>query len=281
MEKRLNEVRWKYCNLPNVQIGSFANDPVHPAGYTNGPIIRDFYTFQCVTQGCGVVVSGGEEFPVNAGQCFFTFPNTVVEERADNDKPWALLWVLLRGSTVETCINALGVSPQNPVLPEPYSKFTEACMLDLVSSSGTSNAFNQLFQLKCICDIFLELSHSGDSSSAIVAVDSSPSHYVHDVMHYIETNFDKKLSIGEIAAKIGINRSYLYSLFKEETGMSLQEYLISVRMKKACTYLSFPDVSIASVANSIGYEPLVFSKTFKAYTGMSPRAYRKQLLEKR
>ena len=59
--------------------------------------------------------------------------------------------------------------------------------------------------------------------------------------------------------------------------MSMQDYLISYRMKKACDFLSLPQATISNVAYSVGYDPLTFSKIFKRTIGVSPTEYRKQL----
>lgn len=278
--QKLKPIPWQTSYFMDFQIGAFDNDPPHPPGYVNGPIIRDFFTFQLCTGGKGTLTCGGVTHTVKKGQCFATFPNTVIEERADEETPWSHLWVLLKGEKVRACFEALRLSPQEPVFSKPYNHYIETCLLDLVASGNTSDVFNQVYQLRCICNMLMELSHLRGYTPKALPREELPNHYVHDAIHYIDVNYDKKLTVNDIAASVGINRSYLYTLFKQQTGMSLQDYLISVRMKKACTFLSFPEASISSVAYSVGYEPLVFSKMFKQVMGMSPREYRKQILQK-
>ena len=67
----------------------------------------------------------------------------------------------------------------------------------------------------------------------------------------------------------------LYRLFKEETGKSLQEYLIEFRLRKACELLRTTSYSIGAVACSVGYaDPLYFTRLFHKRVGMSPTVYR-------
>jgi transcriptional regulator GlxA family with amidase domain len=57
--------------------------------------------------------------------------------------------------------------------------------------------------------------------------------------------------------------------------VSPQNYLINFRLKKACDLLSGTNLSINELSNSVGYgDPFLFSKVFKKYKGISPRAYR-------
>ena len=88
------------------------------------------------------------------------------------------------------------------------------------------------------------------------------------------------MQVGEIAAYVGINRSYLYTLFRDQLGMSPKEYLTSFRITRAAQLLEITELSIESVALSCGYQDtLGFSKIFKARLGMTPSAYRKRNAE--
>ncbi|WP_258535754.1 helix-turn-helix transcriptional regulator [Bacillus sp. 03113] len=60
-------------------------------------------------------------------------------------------------------------------------------------------------------------------------------------------------------------------------GYSPQEYLLRIRMKKACELLQVHDLSIRQVGISVGYkDQLLFSRMFKKIVGVSPIHYRKQ-----
>ena len=132
---------------------------------------------------------------------------------------------MLNGKQLGACFEALGFSPQNPIFPHPYNHYIETCLLDLVSSGYTSDILNQIYQLNCVCNMFMELSHLCGYTPTESAPESLPNNYVHAAIRYINTNYAKKLTISDIATSVGINRSYLYTLFKQQTGMSLQDYL--------------------------------------------------------
>ncbi|WP_235338446.1 helix-turn-helix transcriptional regulator [Paenibacillus wulumuqiensis] len=96
---------------------------------------------------------------------------------------------------------------------------------------------------------------------------------------FIEMNFSQKITVEDIAHFIGLNRSYLCSLFTKTTKGSIQDYLIRYRMEMAAKMLVNTDLTIGNIARSVGYaDPLLFSKIFKRIKGMSPKAYRSESL---
>ena len=94
---------------------------------------------------------------------------------------------------------------------------------------------------------------------------------------YINDNYASKIKINELADHVGVNRSYLASSFKKATGYSPKEYLLTLRMEKAKSLLEKTDMPVNAVANSVGYtDQLAFSRMFKEYTGISPKAFREE-----
>ncbi|EHB68126.1 helix-turn-helix transcriptional regulator [Paenibacillus lactis] len=94
-------------------------------------------------------------------------------------------------------------------------------------------------------------------------------------------NFSQKITIEDIAHFIGLNRSYLCSLFKRQMNVSIQDYLIRYRIDMACKMMGNAELSIGDIARSVGYsDPLLFSKMFKKIMGTSPKHYRSMTLDR-
>nr|WP_297713992.1 helix-turn-helix transcriptional regulator [Clostridium sp.] len=71
-------------------------------------------------------------------------------------------------------------------------------------------------------------------------------------------------------------RSYLYKMFIKHLGESTQSYLINIIMYKSSLLLKETSLSIAEIANKVGYnDPLLFSKIFSKRFDMSASEYRK------
>jgi len=107
---------------------------------------------------------------------------------------------------------------------------------------------------------------------------SRADNYVRRAVEFIQGNYCNPIKITDVADYVCINRSYLYTLFHEATGMSPQQFLTTFRITKATELLQLTSLPIESIALSCGYtDPLVFTKSFKQMKQMSPSAYRKEM----
>ena len=104
----------------------------------------------------------------------------------------------------------------------------------------------------------------------------SPSeHYVRAAIDYIDAHFCERLSVSDVAREVGINRSYLQSLFKSATGKTILEYINSLRIAKACFMMKNTDLSVVDIALDCGFASRQhFMYIFKGQTGMTARQYR-------
>lgn len=92
---------------------------------------------------------------------------------------------------------------------------------------------------------------------------------------YIQANYQKPITIGDVAKSLSISHSYLSKLFKARYGKSVKSYLYDCRIDKAKTLLAETNVPITEIAKLVGYEEeIVFSRAFKNKALYSPRAYR-------
>ena len=92
--------------------------------------------------------------------------------------------------------------------------------------------------------------------------------------HYQDTD----LSVKSISGHINMSASYTCTFFKNETGMTLNQYITDFRMKKAAQLLADPRNRINDISGQVGYnDGNYFSKSFRKITGVSPSEYREQV----
>jgi len=97
---------------------------------------------------------------------------------------------------------------------------------------------------------------------------------VSQVMQFLLENIDKDISHDVIAAKYRIHPGYLSRLFKQDTGETLSEYLLRIKIEKAASLLKEGRYKIGDIAGMVGYSASsYFSIMFKKYTGFTPREY--------
>lgn len=98
---------------------------------------------------------------------------------------------------------------------------------------------------------------------------------IQEALHYINGNFDKNITLAEIADKLYISESTFRHLFKESIRMPFKEYITYLRLTKARKLLLTTDLSIDEIANESGYTNInQFYKVFYKYVFISPAEYR-------
>jgi YesN/AraC family two-component response regulator len=93
--------------------------------------------------------------------------------------------------------------------------------------------------------------------------------------NYIKRNCAEKLSLDSLAREVFLSKSYLSSIFKKETGMSLTAYITKVRVEKSKKLLLEDNASLAHISSQCGFkDQSYFTKVFKKETGVSPKRFR-------
>lgn len=106
----------------------------------------------------------------------------------------------------------------------------------------------------------------------------SNSRAIADVMKYIQKHYAAcELSNKTLAESVYLTPTYLSTLFKKETGKTIGEYLIEVRIEKSKELLKEPRVKLFEVARNVGYSDAnYYAKAFKKQTGMTPSEFRER-----
>lgn len=93
---------------------------------------------------------------------------------------------------------------------------------------------------------------------------------------YIRDNYNRDISVNELAEKYSLSPNYYSTIFKRETGQTTVNYIKELRLNKACDYLVNSAKSIADISKEVGYEDSqYFFRVFKKTTGLTPLEYRK------
>ena len=105
----------------------------------------------------------------------------------------------------------------------------------------------------------------------------SQSSVIEDCKGYIETNLRKNIRITEIGPAIGVSRSYLSHRFKEEEGITVQEYIVKRKCLHAANMLRHSDYPIAMISEFFCFSsPGYFGKCFREIYNLTPKEYRKK-----
>lgn len=97
------------------------------------------------------------------------------------------------------------------------------------------------------------------------------------VRNYILHHYsEKNLSPEHLAAMVYLSPGYLSTVFKEETGVTMNRYVREVRMKKARELLENTNMKISGISTEVGFSSSTyFCRSFREFFGVSPESCRK------
>lgn len=96
------------------------------------------------------------------------------------------------------------------------------------------------------------------------------------IIRWIETHFHQRCSLEDIASEMGCSRGHASRRFHEETGGTIQEYLMMRRIRQACELLLHTNGSVRDIAAQVGFSEYAwFITCFRKNMGKTPLQYRK------
>ena len=139
---------------------------------------------------------------------------------------------------------------------------------------------NDMDDLGRLCGMFRLLPVIFNSSDHILA--GKPMQIERDVrrMHqicaYVMAHYVHTISLDEVAAEVGMNRSAFCSYFKRCKGMTFSQFVTQYRLNTACELLKHSQKQISEICFAVGFNDVPhFNRVFKESQGVTPKEYRK------
>ena len=97
-------------------------------------------------------------------------------------------------------------------------------------------------------------------------------------LHFVQNNFRRVIRVAEVAELCDISSFHFSHEFTEAFSLTFQEFLLRYRILEACKELRHPNIAVANVAYSVGFnDPSYFARVFRRYFGLSPSEYCEQI----
>ena len=197
-----------FIDLGMFQCGREACTPCH----SFGPVTRNHYLFHYVLSGTGTLMADDakgitQTYSVRSGQGFLIFPEQITTYYADQHSPWEYSWIEFDGLRVKEALSLTDFSLNHPIY-HPHSKDLQEQMvkeMNYIISHPKESSFHLLGHLYLFFDYFIQSA----KSTRLTQSSKMSDYYIQEAIHYMEQNFQNDISIEEIAAVCGINRSYL------------------------------------------------------------------------
>lgn len=123
-----------------------------------------------------------------------------------------------------------------------------------------------------------------DFTVRVNAIQKTPaySYPIQQAMDYIFSHLHYKISLEDVSKKTGFTKTYLCSLFKQESGMTITEFIHKKRVAEASNLLRYSEYSISEISHTLGFcSQSHFTRIFHQYIGMTPARFRKTFFQKK
>lgn len=215
-----------------------------------GPSVRMYTIIHYVLSGKGFFEKDGVRYDLTSGDAFVICEGDITYYEADADDPWHYYWIAFMGPLQEKW----------RMLECPIIKVKDSSIFTEPADRAANDTLTCEFVLSKLFRLYDE----------VFGKNSESEDYVKQARRYISLNYMCNLSVDKIADMVGFNRSYLSRRFREETGISIMQYIVSVRMEKAKELLEKGN-SVKQTARLVGYgDQFAFSKMYKKFYGISP-----------
>lgn len=239
-----------------------------------GPAVRPNYILHYIMEGKGKFLVNGEEYNLQKGQGFLIEPEVQTFYQADEEVPWTYLWIGFGGKKAEDYLRDLGLNKKQLIFQCGCGEELKQIVYSMLKHRKYTAA-NEYFLEGLLYTFFGTLKENMEIAGNAGEKDGNL--YVRKAVEFIQNNYADPVRVKDIADYVGVNRSYLYTLFQDNLQLSPKEYLTNFRLTRAAELLQLTDLSVETVAMSCGYQDaLGFSKIFKAKMGITPSAYRKE-----
>lgn len=259
----------RFVDLNIYQFGWERTQPLH----SYGPHARNHYLFHYVISGKGTLFANEKVYPIGEGHGFLIAPGQITTYRADAVDPWEYTWIEFDGLRVHETLQLAAISGAEPVYTpasREAGRLLQEQLLYIVDHGNASPT-----RLIGHGFIFLDQLVESSANRRTHGEKRLRDFYMKEALSFIEQNYQRDISIEDIASFCGLNRSYFGKIFRSTMGEPPQAFLLHYRMARAAQLLKESKLPIREISTMVSYaNQLHFSRAFKGVYGMSPREYR-------
>lgn len=230
--------------------------------------------FFVVKDGAGEVEYGGEVHQLTAGDCVWIDCRQPYCHRSSSDRLWTLEWVHFYGKSVEAVYEKyLERGGKNVFHTEKMAGYTH--LLEAVQVMADSEDYIRDMRINEYLQKLLTLLME-ETYRPVQESSSAKQENIQKVRDYLEAHYEERITLEGLAKQFYINKFYLTKLFKQTYGVTVNSYLMQIRITRAKQLLRFTDLSIELIGEKCGIsDPNYFSRAFKKMEGLTPGRYRR------
>ncbi len=233
------------------------------------------YSIIVVKDGKGTVAHLDKRYTITKGNGIALNQGESAKFKADSIEPFSIIQVQFSGKSAQSIFLNIEKRENSPILSFISNNKISDSAYDLIVEC--SKPYHTDYSILLM---FYDFINSIDEHYMEKKVPTK-NVYMTRAVEYIKQNYNKNISVENIANLLGIERSYLSRLFKTYKNKSTQNYIIDYRMYKAKRLFEEEDMNVSQVCSAVGYTNIYcFSRIFKSRVGMPPKEYMEQCRRK-
>lgn len=255
------------------ETGSLKAQKPHTSSRSN----LNSYLFFMVTEGSGTLTYNDVQYDLQPGYCGFIDCHKQYAHQS-SENLWTLKWAHFNGSNMKDIYKKYLERGGLPCFDSHHFGKYDAILTQLfqVASSSSYVKDMQIFEkLASILTLLMEESWNPNRKANGGNLSHTKKQDLLTIKDYLDLHFTDKIALEDLAHIFYINKFYLTRVFKEQFGVTINNYIIQLRITNAKQLLRFSDQTIDEIALECGYDDSnYFSRLFKKVEGLSPSEYR-------
>lgn len=253
------------------EIGNLQAEQPHTSSRKHLPS----YLFFCVNYGNGELKYQGKIHKLVQGDCVF-IDCQLPYSHSTGIVLWSLSWIHFSGVTMKDIYKKYQERGGRPIFhPENIIPFIELHknLLDLATSDDhirdmrINSCLNELLIL-----LMNESWYPAKKNDSILKKQN-----IDPIREFLDAHYTEKISLDTLAEQFFISKFYLTRVFKEQFGVSINTYVLNLRITKAKQMLRFTDKKLEDIGYQCGLgAPHYFSRIFKQIEGITPSEFREK-----
>ena len=256
-----------------IEAGTHKTEP----GYSVGPVVFDHFIMHFVITGKGKLDLNGITHDIEDGYGFLIKPGERALYQSDKNQPWEYIWITFNGKLADSYLNQTALTDITPVFPYNKTDALKDRIIDFINMDKTKTN-ESTKSLAILYDILTQISEQSAGSNPQKPLRSNKDAYVKAVMEYIIHHYNQHMDVEKMAHAIGLSRSYMNRLFHATSGLSIRDFIIKLRLDKACVLMRNNMLTLDDISRLVGYPDYAqFSKLFSMRFSHSPKIHRSML----
>ncbi len=224
-----------------------------------------------IIDGKAMAYADKNNYLLNTGDLFFTFPNQV--HYYETLKKGTYLVLIFSSSVIYGVGAEISKSvPDMNYIPAGNKEITD-CFNNIFNLSGeyknlAANGYLNLAMSMILPRLKLTIVSGGKNST------------FNSIVDFCSRNFREDITLDYLAESLHLSKYYISHLINKKLHQSFSDYINNLRIAEACNILKETDKKIADISEDVGFGTIrSFNRSFKQIMGVSPAEYRSKLAE--